>query len=330
MKTDYFDMLENPFLIDIEDKEDYNYEDYINIQKKLKEKNLDTFLDFLYQKENLEMSLNNIKGRTTKGICQNIIDPSNNIVPKPQLFKLGDGGDGKNCFVCCTVLFDDRFNASKSIIKSFEELNYNGHFMLLNGGFPNPTGKEMKYIGVPYCFKIFMMLEANKLGFENIIWIDAACYAINNPESLFEVLKKEDAIFRAFNPNTFHTNLYNKIVFPKTIELLNNLCDRNVMNDVLVNSIVFGLNFCSPRIIEFVNLYYYMVNLGLPFLSEFPEEIVFNSIFNKPQYLDILENCKNKKHLYINEYNCDCQSAKKFGYFFLQRFYPYISENLES
>jgi hypothetical protein len=33
-KIDYFEKLVNPFLIDIEDKEEYNYEDYIEIQKK--------------------------------------------------------------------------------------------------------------------------------------------------------------------------------------------------------------------------------------------------------------------------------------------------------
>jgi uncharacterized protein YfkK (UPF0435 family) len=34
----YFEKIINPFLIDIEDKDDYTYDDYANIQNKLKEK----------------------------------------------------------------------------------------------------------------------------------------------------------------------------------------------------------------------------------------------------------------------------------------------------
>lgn len=326
MKTDYFDNLENPFLIDIEDKEKYNYEEFVIISQKLKEKNLDQFLDSLYPTENSLMSLNEMKRRITRGISQKIIEPSNDIVSKPQLFKIGDGGDGKNCFVCCTVLSDDRYKASLTIIKSLEEVNFNGHFLLLNGGFPNPTGTEMKYIGVPYCFKIFMMLEAKNMGFENVIWIDAACYVINSPNDLFTQLQTDDAIFRAFRPNCFHPETYNNIVFPKTIELLNTLFNRNVRNDISVNSIIFGLNMSSPRIIEFIEKYYDMVKIGLPFLSQFPEEIVFTSIFNHPKYFDILEKCKNIHHLYINEYDCSLSDAKNRGYIFLQRDYRSIDK----
>jgi len=326
MKIDYFEKFENPFLIDIEDKEEYNYQDYCRIQNMLVEKNLDNFLEYLYPKENFSTSFNEMKRRCNKGISQKIIDLSNNKLPEKKIYKLGNGGDGKNCFVCCTPLFIDRFKASQTMLQSLEEVGFNGHFMLLNGGFPNPTGKEMKYVGVPYCFKIFMMLEAKKMGFENVIWIDAACYAVNNPERLFDILKEDDAIFLTFPPNHFSPDTCNNIVFPKTIELLNKLTNRDIRNDTTINSIVFGLNLNSQKINEFINKYYEMVKIGLPFLSSFPEEIVFTSIFNDPDLNYVFKNRDEMYKLYIHECNLNKEQAKYHGFFFVQRDYNLINK----
>lgn len=321
MRTDFFEKLENPFIIDIEDKEEYSYDEYIKIQEKLQEKNLDVFLEYLYPKENMSTTLEEIKRRTTRGLYQKIIDVSNNILFTKQVFKLGTGGDGKNCFVCCTPLFTDRHKASLSMRQSLEDVGFNGYFILLNGGFPNPTGTEMKYVGVPYSFKIFMMLEAKKMGFERVIWLDAACYAVNNPERLFDIVSEDDAIFRSFPPNCFSPNTCENIVFPKTIELLSNLVNRNIRDDTTINSIVFGLNFASPKINDFINEYYEMVKLGLPFLSSFPEEIVFTSIFNKPDYNYVFKNRGEMYKLYIHECYLNKEAAKHNGFYFVQRSY---------
>jgi hypothetical protein len=319
-KIDYFENLEIPFLIDIEEKEEYNYNDYIEIQKKLQEKNLDTFFEYLYPTEfTMKTSYDDLKRRCSKGFEQKILDVSNNILPNKQLFKIGNGGNGKNCFVCCKPLFVKRYNSPETILQSLEEVGFNGHFLLLEGGFPNPTGIEMKYICVPYCFKIFMMLEAKKMGFENVIWLDAVCYAVNNPERLFEIIQEDDAIFRTFPPNCFEQESMKNCIFPKTIDLLNNLVNRDITNDININSIVFGLNLTSSKILQFIYEYYEMVKIGLPFLSYFPEEMVFTSIFNKDEFKYIFKNRNEMYRLYINNAYISKEQAKKDGYFFMQR-----------
>lgn len=318
MKTDYFEHLENPFLLDIEDKETYNFQDYLEIQQKLQEKNLDAFLELLYPEETMRTPLDEMKRRTCKGIRQQIIDLSSNEVPTIQLFKVGNGGDGKNCIICCKPLFVNRYDSSESILQSLEEVGFNGHFMLLAGGFPNPTGTEMKYAGVPYSFKIFMMLEAKKRGFEKVLWIDSVCSALNNPEPLFELLERDDAIFRAFSPNYFAPDTCKNIVFPRTIELLSKIVQRDIRNDTNVNSIVFGMNLMSSKMILFIEEYYEMVKLGLPFLSCFPEEIVFTALFNKPEYQYVFKNSHESHRLYIHELHLSKEDAKNHGYFFYQ------------
>jgi hypothetical protein len=321
--------MDNPFLIDIEDKEEYTIEDYINIHKQLKEIDIDPLLREMYSYKNSFYDYDDFKGRCTTGLRQKLIDETEQILPEKKLYKIGNPTDSKNCIVCCTPFarenaeFDknvdskSRYIASKQIIKSLEETGYNGHFYLFNGGFPNPTGKEMKYVGVPYCFKIFMMLEATKLGFEKVIWIDSGCYSINNPQRLFDILDSQETLFLPFNNN----NNYDAMVFPRTINLLNLITDSDLHNASYVLTIVFGLNMKSEIIGRIIVEFYEMVELGLPFLSIFPEEIVLTSIFNKPEYKHLIYYTHESTHLQIHEKDKPLELAKMEGYYFLHRKY---------
>jgi hypothetical protein len=319
----------NPFLIDIPDKEEYTNDDYINIQHQLNNKNIDNILKNLYSPQHNYYSLSEFKKRTSRGITQKLIDISNNLLPTKNLYKIGDGGNHRNCIVCC-VPFTNKINksesnsrciASKNILKSLEEVGFNGFFYLFTGGFPNPTGIEMKYAGVPYCFKIFMMLEAQKKGFDKVIWIDSGCYALNNPEKLFDILYKDDTIINTIDNTNNYNNNYNAMVLPQTIKLLNILNRNNIHNAHYIETIVFGLNLESEIIKDLIKEYYEMVKMGWPFFSIFPEEIVFSSLFNKQKYKFLLNDNPEKRRLQIHEKHMDNKLAKHCGYFFHHRDY---------
>ena len=320
---DYFTKKENPFLLDIVDKEEYTVEDYLDIQAKLELRNqtIDPFLDSLYPKSGMRTTLEEMKRRCKKGLNAKIIDTTNPVLPEQKLHKIGDGGNNKRCFVCCTPLLDNRCEYSKSIIQSLEEVGFNGHFLILNGGFPNPTGKEMKYVGVPYCFKIFMMMKAEKLGFDKVIWIDAACYAVNNVDILFDQLEQHDTVFRVFPPNCFGEDTCKNNCFPKTIELHSSIVNRNIELDVNVNSIVFGLNVSSSKVKSLICEYTEMVSLGLPFLTAFPEEEVLSTLMNNVEYKYMLSNAERSRMLYIHEHYACRSEAKAHGFKFMQRQY---------
>jgi hypothetical protein len=149
----------------VEEKNIYDESDYIDIQNKLHNKNVDSLIESMYTKKNNFYELNDFKKRINQGIKQQLVNNEYKI-PNKTLYKIGNCDNNKNCIVCCTAFKhgnnDSRFVSSNNIIKSLTEVGYNGHFYLFNGGFPNPTGKEMKYAGVPYCFKIFMMLFCKK------------------------------------------------------------------------------------------------------------------------------------------------------------------------
>lgn len=326
MRADYFEALENPFLIDVDDndgdeKKEYGAADYAEVQRKLHALDLDAFLDSLYPQAGMSVSPEQMRMRCKKGVTQTLVD--GDAAPKVELFRIGSGGDGASCFVNCTQATGDRARYARDNRASLEEVGWNGHLMLLNGGFPNPTGREMKYAGVPYVFKIFMMLEAKKAGFGKVIWLDAACRAINNPEALFRLLDETDLVCRMFEPDTFQPKTCENVVLPKTIELLSGLVGRDIRGDVHVNSIVFGLNLTSPTADQFVREYYEMARLGLPFLSGFPEEIVFATILNKPDYGHLLARRHDMRNLYVHEVDVgyDVDYARLSGFYFLQRAY---------
>jgi hypothetical protein len=321
-------VLQNPFLINAPEKTEYNVNDYIDIQKQLDEKNIDEIIESLYTDKNKFYGLDDFKFRINRGIKQKLLDSENNP-PNKTIYKMGNYDNNKNCIVCCTAFKNDnnesRYLSSNNIIASLTNVGYNGHFILFQGGFPNPTGKEMKYVGVPYCFKIFMMLEAVNLGFKNVIWLDSGCYALNNPDPLFEILEKDDVLIKKVNSN----NNYNAMSFEKTIRLLNQLTKCDLHSAPYIETIVFGLNMMSDKVQNFIKEYYDMVDLGWPFFSIFPEEIVISAIFNQPYYKPMLYNNNNNNNigntLYIHEKYINETDARNKGYYFHHK--NYIKNN---
>ena len=317
----------NPFELNVKDSMSYTNDELREIQKQLENKR-DEVINLIKEMhpkndENYKITIDDMVNRCSKSVFQKLIDVENDIYPTKALYKIGNGGNNKNCFVCCTPLSNDRDARSKNIHQSLEKVGFNGHFYLFNGGFPNPNGIEMKYAAVPYCFKIFMMVEAKKLGFEKVIWLDSACYAVNNPDRLFDILESDDAIFRQFWPYTPGFLTYENTVYKETIKTLNSVTGGNLVNNINVCTIVFGLNFNSEKINRFVDEYYNMVKIGTPFLSYYPEEVVITAIFNKPEYNYVFYNREESHRLFIHDAytHNNYDNPKHWGFYFVQR--PY-------
>ena len=316
-------MTTNPFLIHIPDKNEYTNEDYIQIQNKLDEKKEDSFVMSKIQEmySNTFYTIQDFNRRITQGFKQIIY--SEHTKSSKNLYKIGKGGN--NCICCCTILNDTRMSVSKKIQESLENVGFDGFFYLFHGYFPNPTGTEMKYIGVPYCFKIFMMLEAQKKGFDRVIWIDANCYAINNPEILFNMFDTYDTVIKSVDSSN-----YDAMVFQDTISLLNNLTGSDLRTAKYIESIVFGLNLSSAKVKKFISDYYEMVELGYPFFSIFPEEIVFSALFNKPEYASLIQPNSSLLKTRIHEDFLDENIAKMSGFIFHHKKYVIPTTLLEN
>jgi len=318
--------MQNPFEIEVVEKDEYTIEDYLDIQQKLKAISIDELLNSMYPPKHAFYELYDFRNRCTRGIKQNMCDVENQLLPTKELHKIGNGGDRRSCIVCCTPFshersrdpqYNSRYVASQTIKESLESVGFNGYFYLRNGGFPTPKGIEMKYAGVPYCFKIFMMLEAKQMGFDKVVWIDSGCYAINNPQRLFDILEHQPTIMDCVKSH----NNYDAMCFTPTIELLNHITGCDIHSAYYIGTIVFGLNMGNEQIGDIVNEYYDMVKLGLPFLSIFPEEIVLSAIFNKPEYKSLFFEQPECGKLQIHENRMDRESARNRGFYFYHRDY---------
>jgi hypothetical protein len=313
----------NPFLIDAPEKEDYTLEDYAKVQAQLKGVSIDAELHAMYPPRTAFYKKSDFRNRISRGITQTLL--SSGRAPTNTLYTIGSGGDGTCCVVCC-VPFDHtlqgtenstRFVASQQILRSLEATGFQGHFYLFTGGFPTPTGTEMKYAGVPYAFKVFMMLEAEKKGFTKVLWIDSGCYALNNPEPLFAALDTSAVVAKTVQSG----NHWQAMVLPPTLRLLNHLTKTNLEEATYFETIVFGLHLSCPLVKNVIKDYYEMVRLGWPFFSIFPEEVVLSALFHKPAYRSLRPTDPVNRLLQIHEKHRTEEQARSEGFYFHHKEY---------
>jgi len=267
----------NPFKIDFPQKKDLTYDDYIEVQKQIRQIDILPLVRDMYANLNgtYFTSFEDIAGRCTKCIRQTLIDPANGQYPQKELVKIGRGSD--NCFVCCGPLNGKYPYYVKSLIETLERQGFDGYFLYYIGGWPNPTGEEIQYTAVPYSFKIFAMVEAQRMGFNKVLWVDAACLPLGDVQPLFDRIDKDGALLNWSRPSSTGR----RYIFPQTQELLRNLTGTDVHSVPYINTIVFGLKMNTPEARKLVKMYYEFVRLGTPFLSCFPEEWVLTAIIGK-------------------------------------------------
>lgn len=266
---------ENPFAISFVRKKDLANEDYIAVQEKLRKINLDPLLEQLYVPDQGLDPLADFKRRCIRGVTQVLIDPENGLYPVKKLEKIGNGSD--MCIVNCCPYNGEYHKLIQDIPKALQDVGFNGYFYYRIGGFPNPTGKEIRYAGVPYSFKIFMMLEAQQLGFNKVLWIDTSLIPIKDPTPLFAKIEQDGSLI-----SYCHYPERSRI-FPKTKEILKSLtnvdiCDAKTRH---ICTQVLGLNMNAEKVNRLIDSYYEFVDMGTPFLSLFPEEFVFASLMEK-------------------------------------------------
>jgi hypothetical protein len=262
--------------------------------------------------------------RCTHGTKQTIIDVEKELIPYWKLEKIGKGGD--RCIVSYVAFAGDEWGRAipnyvpyiETILAALKATSFNGYFYYMIGGFPNPTGKEMQYAGVPYAGKIFMMLEAQRLGFKNVLWIDSSLLPLRSPSSFFVWIETKDYFLRGWQSLTNAKSL----IFPATQVLLQSMTGVDVLNTPYIDSRIFGLRMDTPLAQKFIKDYYQMVELGTPFLSCLPEDFVFSAILGQPEFsawkafnLDVFV----QTHEAFPPTQETLQLLKKEGVFFYQR-----------
>ena len=245
-----------------------------------------------------------------------MIDSDKNLSPVKKLEKIGYGSD--MCVMSFSSYNKHYPDLLKSIPDALKQTGFNGYFYYRLGGYPNPTGQEAQFIGVPYAFKIFMMLEAYKMGFTKIIWIDASMLPLNDPTILFTLLDSSETYFYGYAKDEFAN------ILPPIKRLLKDFTGTDVLAHNLFCAGIMGLKMNSRIVHDLIKIYYKLVSKGTPFLSCEPEEFVLMAILGQPDYEKHRAQFRHKLlHWPIrgweNESSSDIMQAKKEGFYFYLR-----------
>ncbi|MBI2743858.1 MAG: hypothetical protein HYX48_08085 [Chlamydiales bacterium] len=270
---------ESPFQINFPTKLELTREDYVDVQTQLRTIDLKPLIDELYEeyKSQGDVTYQDFFYRCTKGLRQTLIKPEQGHLPTTDLIKIGRGGG--RCVVCCISYDSNYYNLVTSLAKALEKTGFNGYFYFRAGGFPNPTGQEIQYAGVPYCFKIFTMLEAYQLGFSSVLWIDSTMLPLRNPDLLFQIIESHGAFL--FEEDISQNNRY---ILPFTRKVLQEQTGVDVFHTTYVRTLVFGLKMDTELAQRLIRSYYELVSMGTPFLSCFPEEFVLTAIIGQDPF----------------------------------------------
>lgn len=316
----------NPFVISFPATKALTKEDYREIQRQLSEIEIMPLLENLYSNYTGNLSIHDFYRRISRGIKQVLIDPNLDDLPTLNLQKIGNGSG--NCIVTFASCNGPYPSLVAQIPDALRSTGFNGYFLSLVGGFPNPTGQEIQYAGVPYSFKIFMMLEAQQLGFDRVLWLDSAMLPLQDPSPLFDLIDKNGSLFIGGQTAKSGSTPF----FTETHQLLHRLTNVDFLEETSIIGCVFGLRMNSGKMQRFLDEYYRMVKLGTPFLSCFPEEIVLATIIAKvnrddlydPDVVDKSNNPWNHLHIPMlfqgsdNTGNRTIEKLRESGYFFYQ------------
>ncbi len=163
---------------------------------------------------------------------------------------------------------NDRGNYLKMqsrLIDSLKKVDYVGDVITYNSekeiSEDCPTHEE-----VPYAFKAFAIREAINKGYENIIWMDSAVYAVKPLTYFLDYIEKYGYVF--FNNLGFTIGDYT------SDECLNNFgWDRSKAFDrPMIMACCFGINTNNARALRFFNDYYKAAIDGVSYLGDWTND----------------------------------------------------------
>ena len=207
-----------------------------------------------------------------------LIDPSRNLYPKIIFKKIGKGGD--TCVVTYASYNRWYHEYAEKIPQYLENCSYNGWFLCRLGGYPNPTGKELRYAGYPYAWKMFMIMEAFNKNFSNVLWIDAPFIPLKDPAWLFRKISQNGGLF--FGPVALPFEVMFSSAKPAYDRLGKILQQRYGTNPYRrhVCGQVIGLKKNCPQTKKLIQLWYDALcsKNGTMFISSTPEETVLDAL----------------------------------------------------
>lgn len=142
----------------------------------------------------------------------------------------------KNCII--NVAVGELYTTlQKRLLKSLEPYKDDFDIISWTGQYPENSKTHLE---VHYGFKPHAFREAKRRGYTNILWLDAACYAITNPKVFFDIIEKEGCYLTAGGGalGLWCSDYYLDV----------NSCSREALLDIpLLSGAIYGFNMESAQ-----------------------------------------------------------------------------------
>ncbi|MFZ4673538.1 MAG: hypothetical protein ACOYL1_04255 [Chlamydiia bacterium] len=258
----------NPFEIDFPLKKELSFEDYELAQAQLRKKEISSLVEAIYP-PNWHYPKEDVIGRCSAFLRQTMIDREKGLFPEVVLI---DGEKGsKDCIVTACSLDRNYPRLLKSLVGAIREVGFKGAIYYRIGGYPNPTGVEIRYAGTPYALKMFMIYEAYLLGYERVLWLDTSVWPLKNLDYCFQAIEKDGLLFEMSKPNT-------RFILPQTRNVLEKFCQVDLDHVIHCSAWLMGFKMREKYVQKIFEGYYKLVEKGTPFISVTPEEMVISAL----------------------------------------------------
>jgi len=172
----------------------------------------------------------------------------------------------------CIVLFGS-YNGiypqkTRNLLKELEKCGYSGHVLLRIGGFPDLENGGLKICHVPYAFKVAALREAQRLGYEEILWLDTALHPLTNLETIFSVIKERGFFFTSvgFLSDNMSTHLLSAAEFL-------GVTSAQYQQIPHISSSMIGLNMKCPEAIQLLRNWHAKTEEVYSNITCWPEEL---------------------------------------------------------
>lgn len=297
----------NPFAIDIPLTPNPTKEDLSRAQQALRRINIEETIHKLYplewEKEGRLLTKHHYGRDDFILRCSRCLQQVLFCVEPITVFS--EGVDKKRC----VVLFSSCNGPYPDMIEELQiglrEVGFQGGIYYRIGGYPSPQGDELKFAGVPYAFKLFMIQEAFQKGFEQVLWLDSASWPLGSIDDLFDEIKKEGFLFDWGKPNPFG-------ILPQASQIIQEYTGKDITKERKVAGWIMGMSALDSRTTKILQDYRHLVELGVPFLSVNPEEYVITSVLLKNGVLpkikkSLMITCTNNNNSYIDALKKGCK-----------------------
>jgi hypothetical protein len=160
---------------------------------------------------------------------------------------LGNEEQSKRCVISLGAGKKIYAGCLKRLEESLRRVRFEGDFLCWSDELPPGSPAHFE---APFGFKPFCFIEAKKLGYEQVLWIDSTCVAIRPLEPAFRMMKEKGYVIFANN----YGQMMGQWCSDEVLRI-NNISREEALKIPEVPCSTIGLNLQNPLALKFLEMW---------------------------------------------------------------------------